>query len=189
MAVIFLTQKLYWMVAIRARCWFSYYSLHTSLTYFSLWIVNEAFLHTTPKFIPFTSLEQDDLIRVFKWCAKRLWPLNIKKCVVLPIGRRNRKRDYFISNTLLNCIRSHTNLGVTIETLSWSQIQLICKRANSLIGTYKCTFGTLYIIHCLHMTAAGVCQCCVFLSVVSRYKIARANSANDKAILQRVPWT
>jgi len=73
---------------------------------------------------------------ISKWSAK--WQLNLacEKCVVVHLGNRNPKRDYFINDVCLAHADSFRDLGVTINhDLSFSKhCQIIAGRALRRVG-------------------------------------------------------
>jgi hypothetical protein len=85
---------------------------------------------------------QNSLNNVKKWSDKNMLPLNIAKCSVLHIGKKNQKSQYMLSNTPLNVKPYERDLGILVdERLSFDQqiSAAVCK-AKRLVGMMLHTF-------------------------------------------------
>ena len=76
-------------------------------------------------------LLKEDLLAVYKWSTDWLLPLNIDKCEVLYIGKKNPKVSYYIDGTEFTKSDCCRNLGILVSSdLLWSnQVDHVTKRA------------------------------------------------------------
>jgi hypothetical protein len=86
---------------------------------------------------------QNDLNVISSWCEDWCLPLNVSKCVVMHLGKKNSKKNYYIQNAELVSVESHVDLGVVFScTLSWSEhIIRMVKKSNSRSYLIKKSFS------------------------------------------------
>lgn len=89
---------------------------------------------------------QNDLDTITRWCEDWLMTLNINKCKVMHVSRKNSPNfNYTIQNTLLQSVNSYKYLGVYISSnLSWEQhTNYITANANRTLGYLRRNFRNI----------------------------------------------
>lgn len=84
---------------------------------------------------------QSDLNRLYDWCHTNLLKLNIKKCAVMSISRKQNliSFNYVINHQMLNRVSEMKDLGVTFDSkLNFiSHINKIIAKSSSMLGFVK----------------------------------------------------
>jgi hypothetical protein len=85
---------------------------------------------------------QLDLSLIDDWCKRNGMELNLKKSVVMHIGRNNRRFDYLMGNSKFPSTECHRDLGVMVDSnLTFSShVRQIASDACSRIGVLNRTF-------------------------------------------------
>lgn len=85
---------------------------------------------------------QNDLNKIYDWTKKWLINLNINKCSVLHIGKRNPQLEYQLNDSIILSTESQIDLGITMKhNLKWdNHIINITRKANSMIYLVRKAF-------------------------------------------------
>ena len=79
---------------------------------------------------------ENDLLKLIEWSDKWLMPLNIDKCCILPIGKKNSLHKYSIKNKELKSVTEVKDLGVIVQNdlKNSKQCMFKCQSANKILG-------------------------------------------------------
>ncbi|CAH2243228.1 jg14526 [Pararge aegeria aegeria] len=85
---------------------------------------------------------QQDLNAILKWTKEWLLSLNVNKCTVLHLGRKNPRLPYYLGNKQLKVVDTQKDLGVIISSdLKWeAHIVAIVSKVNSILYTIRKAF-------------------------------------------------
>ena len=86
---------------------------------------------------------QSTLNKLEHWCQVNAMEFNIGKCKVIHFGHSNIQKDYFIKGIKLESTEALKDLGVLVDRqLKFSShVQMISKRANSILGQIRRCFS------------------------------------------------
>ena len=95
-----------------------------------------------------TNILQSDIQQVTKWSEEWLMELNVEKCKIMHLGKKNPEKDYFMNCSTtnleykINSSISERDLGVQLSSnlLYKEQIAISTSKANKMLGVLKNSF-------------------------------------------------